>query len=93
MKSTTINLIKAALRMDPTVTPDIRMAVIEAMMGERKPVGELDGDVSLAEAAGYLNMSRVTLWRQASRGEIPAVRRGKKFFIAAGDLARMKEVC
>lgn len=93
MKSTTINLIKAALRMDPTVTPDIRMAVIEAMMGKRKPVGELEGDVSLAEAADYLSMSRTTLWRQAKRGEIPAVQRGKKFYISAGDLARMKEAC
>ena len=81
--------------MDPTVPPDIRMAVIEAMMGERKPVGEksvdLSVDFSIADAAAYLGMSRTTLWRMCDRGEVESVRRGKKFYIAGSEVARLKK--
>lgn len=93
MKTSTANAIKTLLRMDPTVTADVRMAVIDAMGS--KPDGEksvdLSVDVSIADAAAYLGMSRTTLWRMCDRGEINSVRRGKKFYILAAEVARLKK--
>lgn len=92
MKTSTANAIKTLLRMDPTVTPDVRMAVIDAM-GSKPSVEksvDLSVDVSIADAAAYLGMSRTTLWRMCDRGEIDSVRRGKKFYILASEVARLK---
>lgn len=49
-------------------------------------------DFSVPDAATYLNMSRTTLWRMCDRGEIDSVRRGKKFYIPASEVARLKKV-
>lgn len=92
MKTSTANAIKTLLRMDPTVTPDVRMAVID-VMGAKQSVErsvDLSVDVSIADAAAYLGMSRTTLWRMCDRGEIDSVRRGKKFYILASEVARLK---
>lgn len=92
MKTSTANAIKTLLRMDPTVTPDVRMAVIDAM-GSKQSVEksvDLSVDVSIADAAAYLSMSRTTLWRMCDRGEVDYVRRGKKFYILASEVARLK---
>jgi len=92
MKTSTVNAIKTLLRMDPTVTPDVRMAVIDAISGDRQESSELDlsSDVSIADAANYLSMSRTTLWRMCTRGDVVAVRRGKKFYIAGVEVVRLK---
>lgn len=95
MKATTVNAIKMLLRIDPTVTSDVRMAVIDAMSGSRKAakaVLDLSADVSIADAAEYLGMSRTTLWRMCDRGEIKAVQRGKKYYIAGAEVGRLKNV-
>lgn len=94
MKTSTANAIKTLLRMDPTVTPDVRMAVIDAMsvgVAADRSV-DLTVDVSIADAAAYLGMSRTTLWRMCDRGEVEAVRRGKKYYIAGAEVARLKKV-
>lgn len=92
MKPATVNAIKALLKMDATVTAAERMAVIGAMTP--KPVAvepvDLAGEVSIASAAEYLSMSRTTLWRMCVRGDIVAVRRGKKFYLAGAEVARLK---
>lgn len=93
MRTSTANAIKTLLRMDPTVTPDVRMAVIDAMSGSSSaaPSVDLSSDVSIADAAAYLGMSRTTLWRMCDRGEVESVRRGKKFYIAGAEVARLKK--
>lgn len=94
MKTSTANAIKTLLRMDPTVTPDVRMAIIGAMMdgdGAASTIGT-DKEVSIADAASYLGMSRTTLWRMCDRGELVSARRGKKFFISGFEVERLKKV-
>lgn len=94
MRTATANAIKTLLRMDPTVTSDVRMAVIEAMSGKRQAVNSIDitSDVSIADAAAYLGMSRVTLWRMCERGDLLSVRRGKKIYIVGCEVARLKGI-
>ena len=93
MKAATANAIKTLLRMDSTVTSDVRMAVIDAMSGGGKASAEpdLSADVSIADAAAYLGMSRTTLWRMCDRGDIVAVKRGKKYYIAGCEVVRLKK--
>lgn len=92
MKPATANAIKALLKMDATVTTNERLAIVEAMSAKPSAVAALDlaGEVSVADAADYLSMSRTTLWRMCSRGDVCAVRRGKKYYIAGADVARLK---
>ena len=94
MKTATANAIKTLLRMDSTVSSDERMAIIDAMSGGGKASADPDlaSDTSIADAAAYLNMSRTTLWRMCSRGDVVAVKRGKKFYIAGCEVARLKRV-
>ena len=92
MKPATANAIKALLKMDATVTTNERLAIVEAMSAKPSAASALDlaGEVSVADAADYLSMSRTTLWRMCSRGDVCAVRRGKKYYIAGADVARLK---
>ncbi|MBR2983531.1 MAG: helix-turn-helix domain-containing protein [Kiritimatiellae bacterium] len=92
MKPATANAIKALLKMDATVTTNERLAIVEAMSAKPSSAAALDlaGEVSVADAADYLSMSRTTLWRMCSRGDVCAVRRGKKYYIAGADVARLK---
>ena len=88
MKTNTFNAIKTLLRMDPTVTSQTRMAVIAAIQGQ--PRFDPTEDMSVADAAEYLSMSRVTLWRWCAVGKVAAVQRGKKFYIPPSEVARLK---
>ena len=91
MKTNTANAIKTLLRMDPTVTPDERMAIIEVMSGKRDVAAiELTNDYTIAEAAAYLGLGRVTIWEHCKHGKILAEQRGKKFFIPGTELLRLK---
>jgi len=92
MKTQTANAIKTLLRMDPTVTPDERMRVIDAMTGKASGPVEVDitSDVTIADAAAYLGMSRTTLWRMCCRGDLVSVKRGKKIYIAWCEVVRLK---
>ena len=92
MKPATANAIKALLKMDATVTTNERLAIVEAMSAKPSAAAALDlaGEVSVADAADYLSMSRTTLWRMCSRGDVCAVRRGKKYYIAGADVVRLK---
>jgi excisionase family DNA binding protein len=93
MKPATANAIKALLKMDATVTTNERLAIVEAMSAKPSAAAaalDLAGEVSVADAADYLSMSRTTLWRMCSRGDVCAVRRGKKYYIAGADVARLK---
>lgn len=92
MRTATANAIKTLLRMDPTVSSEVRMAVVEAMTGKPSASAELDltADVSIADTAAYLSMSRTTLWRMCGRGDVSAVRRGKKYYIPGAEVVRLK---
>lgn len=91
MRTNTANAIKTLLRMDPTVTPDERMSIIEVMTGKKPVVAiELTNDYSIADAAAYLGLSRVTIWEHCKHGKILAEQRGKKFFIPGVELLRLK---
>ena len=76
--------------MDSTVTSDVSMAVIAAMRQGTGALSDPTQDMSVAEAADYLGMSRTTLWRWCCEGKIKCIRRGKKFFIKAGEIQKMK---
>ena len=92
MRPATASAIKALLKMDASVTPEERMAVVEAIAPRPGRGDEIDlaGEVSVADAARLLQMSRTTLWRMCSRGDVCAVRRGKKYYIAGAEIARLK---
>ena len=92
MKPATASAIKALLKMDASVTPEERMAVVEAISARpaRGAAVDLAGEVSVADAARLLQMSRTTLWRMCCRGDVCAVRRGKKYYIAGVEIARLK---
>lgn len=96
MKASTLNAIKTLLRLDPSVSPDVRQAVIaaaQARPGDGCGVAEIapDAEVSLAQAAEYLAMSRTTLWRWCERGDVAAIRRGKKFYLIGAQVFALKE--
>lgn len=93
MKASTLNAIKTLLRLDASVTPDVRQAVIAAAQAHPDAAVELnpDHELALVTAADYLGISRTTLWRMCSRGEIAAARRGKKFYIPGAVVAAFKE--
>lgn len=93
MKASTAKAIKALLRTDGTVTTLERLAVVGALCVRSEDAEALDlaGDVSIAAASEYLSMSRTTLWRMCQRGDIAATRRGKKYYIAGDEVARLKE--
>ena len=90
MRKSTENAIKTLLRMDTTVTRDERQAVISAMLNARGKAPDPAQDMSVANAANYLNMSRTTLWRWCKDGRVACDRRGKKFYIKAASIAAMK---
>lgn len=90
MKTSTANAIKTLLRMDPTVTPEVRMSVIEAMTMPRVTDVDLEGDITISDAATYLGMSRTTLWRMCVRGDVRSAQRGHKIYILAGEVPRLK---
>lgn len=92
MKATTKKAIEMLLRIDPTVTREERMALNGAMSGAAARQAELDpsADFTIADAAGYLSMSRTTLWRMCDRGDVLSVRRGKKFYIPGAEVMRLK---
>ena len=90
MRASTAAAIKTLLRVDASVTPEERHAVLAAMQGESRPA-DPTAELSVAEAADYLRMSRVTLWRWCSVGKVRSVRRGKKFYIPPDEVARLHE--
>lgn len=92
MKKATANAIKTLLRMDASVTSEERMRIVAALSGEAPQALVLTGDISIAEAAEYLRVSRTTLWRQCAGGTVEAVRRGKKFYIPGEVVRRMKGI-
>lgn len=92
MRTSTANAIKTLLRMDESVTPDERMAILSVIAGGKDVSPDLSGEVSVADAASYLGMSRTTLWRMCVSGKVATSRRGKKFYIAGAEVARMKSV-
>lgn len=93
MKATTKKAIEMLLRIDPTVTREERMAVNGAISGASARRAEFDpsADFTIADAAAYLGMSRTTLWRMCDRGDIVAVKRGKKYYIAGCEVVRLKK--
>ena len=91
MRPSTAAAIKTLLRVDASVTPEERHAVLAAMSGERLAAADPTAELSVAEAADYLRMSRVTLWRWCSVGKVRSVRRGKKFYIPPDEVARLHE--
>ena len=90
MRKSTENAIKTLLRIDTTVTREERMAVIAAMLNARGKGPDPTKDMSVANAADYLNMSRTTLWRMCKDGRVECDRRGKKFYIKATAIAELK---
>ena len=90
MRKSTENAIKTLLRMDTTVTSEESMAVIAAMLKARGKVPDPAQDMSVANAAEYLNISRTTLWRWCKDGRVACDRRGKKFYIKATAISAMK---
>ena len=91
MRKSTANAIKTLLVMDTSVTRDERMAVIAAVRGA-KPLPDAAQDMSVADAAEYLGLSRVTLWRMCKAGRVACDRRGKKYFIKAAAIAALKSM-
>ena len=89
MRKATENAIKTLLLCDTTVTREERMAVVAAMSGRRAEDAPV-GDMSLHEAADYLDMSRTTLWRMCRDGRVACDRRGKKYYVKAAAIAAMK---
>ena len=90
MRKRTENVIKTLLIMDTSVTREERTAVIAAMLNARGAAPDPTRDMSVANAANYLNMSRTTLWRWCKDGRVACDRRGKKFYIKAASIAAMK---
>lgn len=89
MRKSTANAIKTLLRMDATVTPDVRMAVLSAMDGATA-LPDPTQDMTISEAAEYLGLGRVTVWRMCLDGRLAADRRGKKFYVKAAALKAMR---
>ena len=89
MRPSTAAAIKTLLRCDSSVTPKERHAILAAMSGESR-AADPTAELSIAEAAEYLHMSRVTLWRWCNCGKVRSVRRGKKFYILPGEVRRLK---
>ena len=90
MRKSTENAIKTLLRMDATVSPEVSMAVIAAMKGGRA-LPDPTQDMTVAEAADYLGMSRTTLWRWCAEGKVGCDRRGKKFYVKASAVQALKK--
>jgi len=90
MRKSTKNAIKTLLLMDVTVTRDERQAVVMAMKGARA-LPDPTQDMTVAEAADYLGMSRTTLWRWCAEGKVGCDRRGKKFYVKAAAVAALKK--
>ena len=44
---------------------------------------------SLAEACGYLRISRVNVWAKAKRGELVVIREGKRTFVPGSEIVRL----
>ncbi len=90
MRKSTANAIKTLLLMDRTVTRDERQAVMIAMQKDAV-VPDPRKDMTIAEAADYLGISRTTLWRLCASGKVAADRRGKKFYVKAAAIATLKK--
>ena len=91
MRKSTENAIKTLLRMDTTVTREESMAVIAAMLNAKGKAPDPTKDMSVANAADYLGMSRTTLWRWCKDGRVACDRRGKKFYIKAAAITALKK--
>jgi len=65
------------------------MAVIAAMRGKVSEP-EPSQEMTVAEASAYLNISRTTLWRWCCAGKVASFRRGKRFLLKAGEVAKLK---
>ena len=88
MRPQTVAAIKTLLLLDPTVTPDMRRAVVTAMLGD---CGDKPVDMCITTAARYLSISRITLWRWCKEKRVRYVKRGKKFFIPGDVIERLKK--
>ena len=89
MRKSTEGAIRTLLRMDTTVTSEERMRIITAMQEQSR--FDPTRDMSVADAAEYLDMSRTTLWRWCAIGKVACDRRGKKFYIKAAAIANLKK--
>lgn len=89
MRPRTAAAIRTLLRIDSTVTPSERHAVIAAMMGEKKIDPTLE--MSIAEASEVLQLARNTLWRWCATGKVAAIRRGKKYYLPPSEIKRLRK--
>ncbi|OGV73114.1 MAG: hypothetical protein A3K18_18910 [Lentisphaerae bacterium RIFOXYA12_64_32] len=94
MKPTTRQLIEVALRGDETVAANVRDMITSALDGHTPTAGaaETEGPLlmTMTDAAGFLGVSRVTIWRMVKQGALRPVeiRRGV-FRIRRSDLHRV----
>lgn len=91
MRPSTIRAIKTILRIDDTVTSEERIGICSILLGTNKNGVSADEDMPISMASAYLNIDRVTLWRMCVNGKIESDRRGKKFFIKAFEIQKLKK--
>ena len=90
MRKTTANAIKALLRMDPSVTREERMEIVNVIETGRA-LGAPEREVTVADAAAELGLGRTTVWKMCKDGRIKAEQRGKKFFIRPDAIEAVKK--
>ena len=90
MRKATANAIKALLRMDATVTREMRMGIVGIIAaGDVK--GAARAEVSVSEAAALLGLSHVTVWQMCKDGRLAYSKRGKKMFIRRDAVEAMRQ--
>ena len=90
MRKSTANAIKALLRMDTTVTREVRMGIV-GIIAAGDAAGAARAEVSVPDAAALLGLSRVTVWQMCKDGRLACSKRGKKFFVRREAVEAMKQ--